>query len=322
MGLSKRKNDETPKAGTNEVSILSATCKEPTMKIIAKVNSEYTLFRFGDREIRVLDKEGEPWFVAKDVCDALGIANNRDALNKLDDEEKVTVGLTDAQAGSGMQSISLVSESGMYTLVLRCRDAVNKGSVPHAFRKWVTAEVLPAIRKHGVYEKPIVVKKDHQSTATQLTPLRQTAERLITTGMGRIYPDIWKLVHKQFEVKHIHQLTPVQVGEAVEYLNALEGEYLGKASKQLSLPISYPMDYFNQYGHIRDMNEHTLSAPWRYPADMLVPNGDNPNPLGRMLGELKSMGCEVDAALFQLLSLQHHLESLRRKITTIQRAVL
>ena len=165
-------------------------------------------------------------------------------------------------------------------------------------------------------------KKDHQSTATQLTPLRQTAERLITTGMGRIYPDIWKLVHKQFEVKHIHQLTPVQVGEAVEYLNALEGEYLGKANKQLSLPISYPMDYFSQYGHIRDMNEHTLSAPWRYPADMLVPNGDNPNPLGRMLGELKSMGCEVDAALFQLLSLQHHLESLRRKITTIQRAVL
>jgi len=165
-------------------------------------------------------------------------------------------------------------------------------------------------------------KKDHQSSATQLTPLRQTAERLITTGMGRIYPDIWKLVHKQFEVKHIHQLTPTQVGEAVEYLNALEGEYLGKANKQLSLPISYPMDYFNQYGHIRDMNEHTLSAPWRYPADMLVPNGDNPNPLGRMLGELKSMGCEVDAALFQLLSLQHHLESLRRKITTIQRAVI
>lgn len=289
------------------------------MKIIAKEKPSFTIFRFGEDEIRVIDKNGEPWFVAADVCTALDLTNSRMSLKALDDDEK---GVSSTYTVQGNQEVAVVSESGMYTLVLRCRDAVNKGSVPHAFRKWVTAEVLPAIRKHGFYEKPVVVKKDHQSSATQLTPLRQTAERLITTGMGRIYPDIWKLVHKQFEVKHIHQLTPAQVGEAVEYLNALEGEYLGKANKQLSLPISYPMNYFNQYGHIRDMNEHTLSAPWRYPADMLVPNGDNPNPLGRMLGELKSMGCEVDAALFQLLSLQHHLESLRRKITTIQRAVL
>ena len=164
-------------------------------------------------------------------------------------------------------------------------------------------------------------KKDHQSSATQLTPLRQTAERLITTGMGRIYPDIWKLVHKQFEVKHIHQLTPIQVGEAVEYLNALEGEYLGKANKQMSLPISFPMSYYEQYSWIRGIDQRALSAPWRYPADMLTPNGDNPNPLGKMLGEMRQMGYEVEAALFQLLSLQHHLENLRQKIGVIERAI-
>ena len=164
-------------------------------------------------------------------------------------------------------------------------------------------------------------KKDHQSTATQLTPLRQTAERLITTGMGRIYPDIWKLVHKQFEVKHIHQLTPTQIGEAIEYLNELEGEYLGKANRQMSLPISYPMSYFNQYSHITELNDHALSAPWRYPAGNLVPNGDNPNPLGKMLGDLRKMGYEVEAALFQLLSLQHHLEVVRQKISVIERTI-
>ncbi|WP_426607434.1 BRO-N domain-containing protein [Pantoea anthophila] len=291
------------------------------MKIIAKEKSDFTIFRFGKSEIRVIDKSGEPWFVAKDVCDALSISNNRDALNKLDEDEKATVGLTDAQAGSGAQSISLVSESGMYTLVLRCRDAVNKGSVPHAFRKWVTAEVLPAIRKNGAYEKPVAAKKDHQSTATQLTPLRQTAERLIATGLGRIYPDIWKYVHSKFEVKHIHQLTPAQIGEAIEYLNGLEGEYLGNANKQMSLPISYPMAYFNQYSHVRGLNEHTLSAPWRYPANMLVPNGDFPNPLGRMLMEMRQMGYEVEAALFQLHSLQHHLETLRHKIDRVKQTL-
>ncbi|EPT7034238.1 BRO-N domain-containing protein [Cronobacter malonaticus] len=288
------------------------------MKSVAKEKSEFTIFRFGDSEIRVIDKSGEPWFVAKDVCDALGLTNSRKALTSLDDDEK---GVTSTYTLGGNQEVAVVSESGMYTLVLRCRDAVNKGSVPHSFRKWVTAEVLPAIRKHGAYVKPVVAKKDHQSSAAQLTPLRQTAERLIATGFGRIYPDIWKHVHSKFEVKHIHQLTPTQIGEAIEYLNGLEGEFLGKANKQMALPISYPMSYFNQYSHIRELNDHTLSAPWRYPVDNLVPNGDNPNPLGRMLGDLRNMGYEVEAALFQLLSLQHHLESLRQKIGMIERAI-
>ncbi|NCH48679.1 BRO family protein [Cronobacter malonaticus] len=309
------KNSEAPKAGTNEASNLSVTSKELTMKSVAKEKSEFTIFRFGDSEIRVIDKSGEPWFVAQDICAALKIQNVTQAIERLDEDERSMFNI-------GRQGeANIVSESGMYTLVLRCRDAVNKGSVPHAFRKWVTAEVLPAIRKHGAYVKPVVAKKDHQSSAAQLTPLRQTAERLIATGFGRIYPDIWKHVHSKFEVKHIHQLTPTQIGEAIEYLNGLEGEFLGKANKQMALPISYPMSYFNQYSHIRELNDHTLSAPWRYPVDNLVPNGDNPNPLGRMLGDLRNMGYEVEAALFQLLSLQHHLESLRQKIGMIERAI-
>lgn len=83
---------------------------------------------------------------------------------------------------------------------------------------------------HEYWTKGEVTKKTktRQSTATQLTPLRQTAERLITTGLGKIYPDIWKLVHDRFGIEHIHQLSPVQISEAVEYLNVLEGEYIGK----------------------------------------------------------------------------------------------
>ncbi|WP_264041571.1 ORF6N domain-containing protein [Pectobacterium carotovorum] len=72
------------------------------------------------------------------------------------------------------------------------------------------------------------VRKVRQSTATQLIPLRQTAERLITTGIGKIYPDIWKLVHERFDVEHIHQLQPAQIKEAVAYLDGLEGEFIGK----------------------------------------------------------------------------------------------
>lgn len=77
----------------------------------------------------------------------------------------------------------------------------------------------------GKAENP---RKTQQSTAKQLTPLRQTAERLIATGMGRLYPDIWKFVHQHFEIEHINQLKPSQISEAVTYLDALEGEFLGK----------------------------------------------------------------------------------------------
>ncbi|WP_390886937.1 Bro-N domain-containing protein [Buttiauxella noackiae] len=156
------KNDEAPTARTVEASNLPVNlCEKTNMKSIAKIKQSFTTFQFGPHAIRVTDVKGEPWFVAIDVCKAMGIVNNRDALDKLDDDEKSTVGLTDSQAGCGAQSISLVSESGMYTLVLRCRDAVKQGSVPHQFRKWVTNEVLPSIRKKGEY-------KDSQSASISL----------------------------------------------------------------------------------------------------------------------------------------------------------
>lgn len=67
-----------------------------------------------------------------------------------------------------------------------------------------------------------------QSTAKELIPLRQTAERLIAHGVGNIYPDIWKHVHKEFGVEHINELLPEQIPLAISYLDALEGEYIPK----------------------------------------------------------------------------------------------
>lgn len=106
---------------------------------------------FENKQIRTTIKNGEMWFIAKDICDAVNISNVTDALIKLDEDEKATIGLTDRRGGMGAQRISIVSESGMYTLILRCRDAVKKDTAPYKFRKWVTSEVLPAIRKTGSY---------------------------------------------------------------------------------------------------------------------------------------------------------------------------
>lgn len=96
--------------------------------------------------IRVVIVEGEPWFVAADICSAAGIDTT--GIRKLDEDEK---GLHLMQTPGGYQNVSIISESGLYTLILRCRDAVKQGTTAWRFRKWVTNEVLPAIRKSGEY---------------------------------------------------------------------------------------------------------------------------------------------------------------------------
>lgn len=184
-----------------------------------KTQSQLSTFNFESNSIRTLAIDNEPWFVAVDVCNALSIANSRDALLKLDEDEKTTVGLTDSQAGNGAQSISIISESGMYTLILRCRDAVKKGSIPHRFRKWVTAEVLPAIRKTGRYES--------KTTVDDRTGLRNAVNMLVSKK-GLIYSDAYHLIHQRFNVESIEDLTLEQLPEAVEYVHKiiLEGELI------------------------------------------------------------------------------------------------
>ena len=186
--------------------------------------TQLSTFNFESKSIRTLAINNEPWFVAKDLCDTLKISNVSDALLKLDDDEKTTIGLTDSQAGNGAQSLSLVSESGMYTLILRCRDAVKKGSVPHRFRKWVTAEVLPAIRKTGKYES--------KTTVDDRTGLRNAVNMLVSKK-GLIYSDAYHLIHQRFNVESIEDLTLEQLPQAVEYVHriVLEGELITTPKK-------------------------------------------------------------------------------------------
>lgn len=210
------------------------------------------------------------------------------------------------------------SRKGRYGGTYVCKELV------YSYAMWISAAfALKVIRAYdALVSGTMEVKpKVRQCTATQLIPLRQTAERLITTGLGKIYPDIWKLVHQRFDVEHIHQLQPEQVGEAIEYLNVLEGEYLGKQSDPpaLSLSNDYSMGFYKPYLWI--IKEKSIRAPWTYPADLLIPNGDYPNPCGRLLADLEQRGFIVEAARFQLLALQHHLEVYKTRIDTIQQAL-
>ncbi|VEI32503.1 antirepressor protein [Haemophilus parainfluenzae] len=178
--------------------------------------TQLSTFNFESKSIRTLAINNEPWFVAKDLCNAINISNYRDAIERLDDDEK-GVALTDTLGGK--QEMAVVSESGMYTLILRCRDAVKKGSIPHRFRKWVTSEVLPTIRKTGKYES--------KTSVNDRTGLRNAVNMLVSKK-GLIYSDAYHLVHQRFNVESIEDLTLEQLPQAVEYVHKiiLEGELI------------------------------------------------------------------------------------------------
>ncbi len=113
------------------------------------------------QQIRIIDQNGEFWFVANDVCNILEIQNVTQALQSLDDDEKSKLDTKSSPMfniglNHRVKEINIINESGLYTLILRSRKAMEKGTVQHKFRKWVTSEVLPTIRKTGTYTTPTV----------------------------------------------------------------------------------------------------------------------------------------------------------------------
>lgn len=116
-------------------------------------------------QVRVIERDGDPWFVAKDVCEALEIVNTRDAISRLDDDEKANVGIADVrEKGENIElpnrGLSIVSEPGLYSLVLTSRKPEAK-----AFKRWITHDVIPSIRKTGAYQ---IAPKDYASALRAL----------------------------------------------------------------------------------------------------------------------------------------------------------
>jgi prophage antirepressor-like protein len=126
------------------------------------------IFNFqNSAEIRVELINGLPWFVAKDVCYALGLEHTTNAISKLDEDERLNVKLLHS---GQMRTYLIINESGLYALVMRSTKPQAK-----AFRRWVTNEVLPAIRKTGGYGVPTAgyVSKAEWESSKQATALQQ-----------------------------------------------------------------------------------------------------------------------------------------------------
>lgn len=142
----------------------------------------------GEHTIREIERAGQPWFVVADVCAAIGITNPTMAVATLDDDEKSTLSLTE-----GGPERLIINESGLYTLILRSRSATKPGTVAHRFRKWVTSEVLPTIRRSGTYEAPIAPTYDEDIQMMDSLKLRKVNTTLRIFG-ERAAQQMWRKV--------------------------------------------------------------------------------------------------------------------------------
>lgn len=170
-------------------------------------------FYFHSNEVRTVVIENEPWFVAKDVCNVLEHSDASMALRGLDDDEK---GTRKVWTLGGEQEMNVISESGLYTLIIRSNKPQSK-----PFRKWVTSEVLPTIRKTGSYTAP---KK-----RTSLWPDSGNALAMAKTREGELMARELTLGVKVARAVGLHGRRQI-----LEHAAALVGERTG----------SNPLDYF------------------------------------------------------------------------------
>ena len=141
--------------------------------------SSVVSFNFATQSVRIVMRNDDPWFVASDVCEALTISNNRMALERLDDDEK---GVSSIDTPGGNQELSIINESGLYSLILTSRKPEAK-----KFKKWVTSEVLPAIRKTGSYS----LVKTAVAEPTLVSQSRQYRELIYAIRVFDLTKDAW-----------------------------------------------------------------------------------------------------------------------------------
>lgn len=154
-------------------------------------------------QIRMLDKDGEPWFVLKDVCESFGETNYRRVSGRLDDDEK---GVSQISTPGGKQNMTIINESGLYSALFAMQPEKARGMDDQyietrqkqlkAFKHWVTADVLPSIRKHGEYMSPRKAQQRLGEVNSAARIIRQTlreagmAPQFVAVAMKSLYEPV------------------------------------------------------------------------------------------------------------------------------------
>lgn len=204
------------------------------------MSSSLQRFDFNNQQVRVFaDGQGEPWFVAKDVCDVLALSNTTVALQNLDADE-----VTKFNLGGQHGETNAVSEAGLYKLIMRSRKENAK-----PFQRWVTHEVLPTIRKHGAYMSEQTIEQALTSPdfliklATQLKSeqqaRKQAEEKLEQAKPKLLFADAVETSNKSILVgvlATILRANGVQIGQKRLFQALRENGFLCSTGSRYNLP--------------------------------------------------------------------------------------
>lgn len=214
------------------------------------MRTEIQRFDFNGAALRTLtDEAGEPWFVAKDVCTVLDLSNVGQALARLDDDEKSSITLNDGTPGNPNRAI--VSESGLYALVLASRKPE-----AHEFKRWVTHEVLPQIRKTGGYipttdadddmtilAKAVMIGQrtmeeqkqkiaEQQTRIVELEPKARLADAVAASGGTCLIGELAKMLRQN----------GLDIGQNRLFEILRQDGYLGRTGSNRNVPTQRAMD--------------------------------------------------------------------------------
>ena len=199
------------------------------------------VFNFQERDIRTVVKDGEPWFVVKDVCEILDISNHKDASSRLNSTMKDEVGITDAIGR--LQNTTVISEAGIYKLVFTSRK-------PEAekFTDWLATDVIPSIRKHGMYAMDELI--DNPDLAIRaLTALKEEREKtkLLQSKVEQDQPKVLfaESVASSKDSVLIHDLATILTQNGVKNMGEIklfrwlrDNGYLCKSGEDYNLPTN------------------------------------------------------------------------------------
>ena len=260
-GLKRESPDEVRvvRAFENEINF----GEEIVMSNHSTATPSVILFTFGRKEVRTMIIDDQPWFVAGDIATALEYRVAGDMARNLDSDEK---GTQIVRTPGGDQEMLVINESGLYSAILRSRKAEAK-----RFKKWVTAEVLPAIRKHGRFSDE---QGDMQSMMAELGLTQLNIIRGLIRDKGKIVPAdkrqgfalaMHNRLHTRFNVSRTELIPACQFEAACNFIAsyALEGEFIGREE---GLPIK--RDILSRY--LLSFNEHGEQRITPVPHDACV----------------------------------------------------
>lgn len=205
--------------------------------------SNLKVFGFEGQEVRVVMQDGQPWWIAKDVCDVLGLSNARDAVARLDEDEKDVVS-TDTLGGR--QNLLIVNEPGLYSLILGSRKPEAK-----AFKRWITHDVIPTIRRTGMYATDellnnpdlliaVATELKSERAARQKLELQVEADRpkvifaeaLETSGTSILIGELAKILKQN----------GIEIGQNRLFHMLRSEGYLGKKGEYYNIPTQRSME--------------------------------------------------------------------------------